>query len=69
MVKQDLAVTIFVPCMCVHASVHVCMLASVCMIASVCIRLDLSRAITSTFIYGFQNNLAQLLSLRRRSAI
>ena len=27
------------------------------------------RAITSTFMHGFQNNLAQLFSLRSRSAI
>ena len=26
-------------------------------------------AITSTFMHGFQNNMAQLFSLRRRSAI
>ena len=29
----------------------------------------LVRAITGIFIHGFQNNFAQLLSLRRRSAI
>ena len=27
------------------------------------------RAITPTFMHGFQNNLTQLMSLRRRSAI
>ena len=27
------------------------------------------RAITPTFMHGFQNNFAQLVSLRRRSAI
>ena len=29
----------------------------------------LVRAITGTFMYGFQNNFAQLLSSRRRSAV
>ena len=31
--------------------------------------IELVRAITCTFMHGFQNNFAQLLSLRRRSAI
>ena len=33
------------------------------------IYIKLVRAITCTFMHGFQNNFAQLLSLRRRSAI
>ena len=31
--------------------------------------IDIVRAITCTFLHGFQNNFAQLLSLRRKSAI
>ena len=49
-VKQDIAVTIFVRCMCMHPSRFV-------------------PGITSTFMHGFENSLAQLLSLRRRNAI
>ena len=30
---------------------------------------ELVRAITCTFMHGFQNNFAQLLSLRRRSVV
>ena len=33
------------------------------------IKIELVRAITSTIMHGFQNNLAQLFSLRSRSAI
>ena len=53
-VKGDIAVAIFVRCMCMPA----------------CIRPSgFVRAITPTFMHGFQNYLAQLLFLRRRSAI
>ena len=52
-VKRDIAVTILVRCMCV----------SVCVFPS-----GFVRAITPTFMHGFQNVLAQLLSLRRGSA-
>ena len=31
--------------------------------------IELDPAITGTFMHGFQNNFAQLLSLRRRSAV
>ena len=56
--KGDIVVTILVWCMymrlCVHASVRPS---------------EFVRAITCTIMHGFQNNLAQLLPLRRRSAI
>ena len=46
--------------------VRVCMRALVC----ACVRASgFVRAITSTFMQGFQNNLAQLLSLRSSSAV
>ena len=32
-------------------------------------KIELVRTITSTFMYGFQNNLAQLFSLKSSSAI
>ena len=41
----------------VHVSVHGC------------VRPDLSGFVTCTIMHGFQNNLAQLLPLRRRSVI
>ena len=53
--EQDIDITTSVRCMCVHA---------LCM--------HLSRFVwarTSTFMHGFQNNLAQLLSLRSKSDI
>ena len=51
-----------------HVLVGVCSSISVCMHA--CLRLsEFVRAITSTFINGFQKNLAQLLSLRSRSTL
>ena len=58
-VKRDIAVTILLRCMCV------------CVWMCACIRLSgFVRAITPTFMDGFQNYLTQLLSLRRsRSAI
>ena len=52
-VKQDIAVTILVRLICVLC---VCPLRFV-------------RAITLTFMHGFQNYLTQVVSLRRRSAI
>ena len=59
-VKQDIAAAIFVRCMCV----------CVCVCVSACGRPSgFVWTITSTFMHGFQNNLAQLLYLRRRSAI
>ena len=48
-VKRDIAISIFVQCMC--ASVRI------------------FRPITSALMHGFQNNLAQLLSLRRKKAV
>ena len=42
----------------------------VCACVSVSVRPSgFVRTITGTYMYGFRNNLAQLLSLRRRSAI
>ena len=52
--KRDIVVTIFVRCMCVHASVRPSRFV---------------RTITCTFMHGFQSNSAQLLSLRSRSAV
>ena len=49
--KRDIFVTIFVRCMCVHP----------CVCPS-----GFVRTIPCTIIHGFQNNLAQLLPLRRR---
>ena len=58
-VKRDIAITIFV---CVSACVSACVRPSVR-------SSGFALAITSTFMHGFQNNLTQLLSLRRRIAI
>ena len=58
MVKQYIAVTSFVHCMCMPKCMCGLVLACVCESGFV-------RAITSTFMHEFQNNLAQLLSLRR----
>ena len=53
--EQDLVLTISDPCMCVCCT---------------CVRpCRFVWAITSTFMHGFQNNLAQLFSLTSRSAI
>ena len=52
--KRDIVVTIFVQCMCVHPCVHPS---------------EFVPTITCTIMNGFQNNLAQLLPLRWRSAI
>ena len=49
MVKRDLAVTIFVRCMCMRVCMHLS---------------GFVWALTSTFMHGFQNNLAHLFSLR-----
>ena len=56
--KRDIVVTILVRCMCVRP----CASASVRPSGFV-------RTITCTIMHGFQNNLAQLLPVRRRSAI
>ena len=53
--ERNIAVTFFVWYMCIC---HACMCQS-----------RFVRAITSALIHGFQNNMAQLLSLRRRTAI
>ena len=47
-------ISVWCTCVCVHCA---------CVCPS-----DFVRAITSTFMHVFQNNLAQLFSLRRRSA-
>ena len=52
--KRDIGVTILAWCMCFRASVRLPRFV---------------RTITCTIMHGFQNNLAQLLPLRRRSAI
>ena len=52
--KRDIVVTIFVWCMCVCPCVHPS---------------GFVLTITCTIMHGFQNNLAQLLPLRRRNAI
>ena len=57
-VKQDITVTIIFSVY-LHA----------CLSSSVRAGIRIFQAITSTFMHGFQNNLEQLLSLRRRSAI
>ena len=51
--EGDIVVAILVWCMCVHCA---------CMHPSI----QFCRGITSTFVHGFQNNMAQLMS---RSAI
>ena len=52
--EQDIVVTASFRCMCVHCECVPC--------ASVCL-------LTCKFVHGFQNNLAQLFSLRSKSAI
>ena len=54
--KRDIVVTILVRCMCVRQCVHASVRPS-----------GFVRTITCTIMHGFQNNLAQLLPLRRRS--
>ena len=53
-VKRDIAVTILLRCICVRACVH---------------PYGFVWAITPTFMDGFQNDLTQLLSLMKTSAI
>ena len=54
-VKQAVAVTVFVRRVCVHACV--------------CASVRILRAITPTFMPGFQSYLTLLLSLRRRNVV
>ena len=63
--EQDIGVTIFIWCMCI--CVHMC--ACVCGVDACVPPSGFVWAITSTFMHGFQNDLAQLFSMRRRSAI
>ena len=60
--KRDKVVTILVRCMCVRPCIRACIRASMHPSGFVW-------TITCTVTQGFQNNLAQLLPLRRRSAI